>query len=381
VIDSEELEERLRTAVRAVANLPTPERARRATGGPQPRTSKRRVSYVTAAVTVAVAAVVSFAVAYGPLRSRGTVQPPIGSSAHSSTPGVAPLSDASLTPAGWSPVSLGNVQISVPSSWSVEDPLYDCGSRGGGMVFINHAPTSPPQGLGCALAPNTVELSTTTSAAPQESHRKTINGIPVTIATSKSFTIGTVFASGTEVVVQGPLAAKVLATLTRSPQSVVLHSSVDSVPSGWRRVSFGGLRFAVPGQWTLQREAIWEGCPGNIAGGVLELSTAERSIYPSCEGVPNTAGSLAASPGMVLGSGPQVQRAPADATCLTRHGLRICIDPPPPPNGGYSFGHELDLLTAQVKVPGQADIDQIEIGLTGNGMTPLEIFDSLKPHT
>jgi hypothetical protein len=82
---------------------------------------------------------------------------------------------------------------------------------------------------------------------------------------------------------------------------------------------------------------------------------------------------------MVLGSGPQIQRAPGDATCLTREDLRICIDPPPPPNGGYSFGYELNLLTAQVKVPGQADIDQIEIGLTGNGMTPLEIFDSLKP--
>jgi hypothetical protein len=74
-----------------------------------------------------------------------------------------------------------------------------------------------------------------------------------------------------------------------------------------------------------------------------------------------------------------VTAAPADATCLSRHTLRICLDPPPPPVGGFSPGHELNLLTAQVRLPGQTAVDQIEIGLTGTGVTPLDIFDSLKP--
>jgi hypothetical protein len=74
-----------------------------------------------------------------------------------------------------------------------------------------------------------------------------------------------------------------------------------------------------------------------------------------------------------------VSAAPAGATCLTRNRLRICVDPPPPPSGGFATGHELNLLTAQIRVPGQADLDQIEIGLTGTGVTPLEIFDSMRP--
>jgi hypothetical protein len=57
------------------------------------------------------------------------------------------------------------------------------------------------------------------------------------------------------------------------------------------------------------------------------------------------------------------------------------VDPPPPPGGGLDPGHELNLLTAQLRVPGQTAIDQIEIGLTGTGITPLEIFDSMKPTT
>jgi hypothetical protein len=91
------------------------------------------------------------------------------------------------------------------------------------------------------------------------------------------------------------------------------------------------------------------------------------------------AGSLAGSPGLVIGAGPKVGAAPPDATCLTRNTLRICVDPPPPVNGGVSGGQQLNLLTAQIAVPGQTTIVQVEIGLTGSGSTPLEIFDSLRP--
>jgi hypothetical protein len=294
---------------------------------------------------------------------------------------VAPRPDLALTPAGWSPVSLGSVQISVPTDWLIEDPGYTCGDGVRGIVFINRSPSPPRPGTGCPAVANSLELRTGAPKTPSASHRAVVNSIPVTEASTGtgSARTGVVLALGTEVEARGPLRARVLATLTRSPLSVVLDSTVTTVPSGWRRVVFGGLRFAVPGAWSLVRQTTWGGCPYNIEAGLLELSTAQHLSAPGCPPPPETAGYLAARAGMVLDSGPLVTAAPADSTCLSRHTLRICLDPPPPPVGGFSSGHELNLLTAQVRVPGQTAVDQIEIGLTGTGVTPLDIFDSLGP--
>ena len=275
-----------------------------------------------------------------------------------------PLPDASLTPTGWSPIGLGLIQISVPSDWLVEDPGYSCGGETQGMVFVNQAPTPSPSGE-CPLTPNVVELTTGPSTPLPESYRNTVNPITVLERDVQSATDDyavTVRALGTEVDARGPLASQVVKTLTHSPRSVVLHSSVQSAPQGWRHVTFGGIRFAVPGQWTVDRENTWGGCPGNIAAGLLLLSTATTVSAPSCPGPILTAGYLSASQGMVLGSGPRVERPPTNASCRTRHTLRICIDPPPAPVGGFSPGHQLNLLTAQVHVRGQDSTDQIEIG-------------------
>jgi hypothetical protein len=53
---------------------------------------------------------------------------------------LSPLADVSLTPPGWAPVGLGPIQISVPSSWLIEDPGYACGGGAQGMVFVNQSP-------------------------------------------------------------------------------------------------------------------------------------------------------------------------------------------------------------------------------------------------
>jgi hypothetical protein len=295
---------------------------------------------------------------------------------------LAALPDASVTPPGWSPVSLGTIQISVPSDWFIEDPGYTCGGTAEGMVFINQSPMPPPNGAGCPLTANVIELSTATSASLPNSYRSVINSIPVherdTQSQSDSSAV-TVLALGTEVDARGSLAAQVIRTLTHSPLSVVLHSSLPSTPKGWRHVAFGGIRFVVPGQWTVQRDDIWGGCPGNITAGMLTLSTARKFFSPSCPAPPLTAGYLSASQGTVLGSGPLVGTTPRDASCLTRNSLRICIDPPPSPVGGFVPGHQLNLLTAQIHVPGKVSTDQIEIGLVGTGLTALRIFDSMRP--
>jgi hypothetical protein len=293
---------------------------------------------------------------------------------------VTRLPDTALTPKGWSPLGLGAVQISVPSGWFIEDGGSICG-EGVSEVFIDQTPYSSPTGIGCPLPNNVVELSTAATTPLAHSHRGTINSIPVTETKRSSGSTTTVIvrAIGMQLRAQGPLAARVVATLTHSPYSVVLGSSVSSVPAGWQHVVFGGMRFSVPGKWTMSRSTAWGGCPYNIEAGVLALSTAQVLSAPGCPSPPETAASLAAQPGMVLDAGPLVSHAPADATCLRRNGLRICIDPAPPPVGGSAPGHEVNLLTAQVTVPNQVTVDQIEIGLTGIGVTPLEIFDSMRP--
>jgi hypothetical protein len=277
-------------------------------------------------------------------------------------------------------LSLGSVQLSVPSTWFVEDPGYVCADNQQGMVFINEPPMLPNDS-GCKLAANVVELSTVPDKVPPGYHHTVINAIP---AAERSTGSGrdmteTVRALGTEVTAKGPLARRVIATLTGSPLSVVLASSVSSAPSGWRHVDFGGLSFSVPGQWAIQRVDWWGGCPYNITSGTLLLSTAKYDSFPGCPAPPETAGYLAGRPGMVLFAGPKVPAAPAGVKCLTRNRLRICIDPPPPSAGGFSPGRELDLLTARVTVPHQTTVDPVEIGLRGPGILPLDVFGSIRP--
>ena len=323
-------------------------------------------------VSVAVASVLALSV---PARA-GAEQPATAPA------GIAPLADTSLTPPGWSPLSLGSVQVSVPSTWFVEDPGYTCGDGQQGMVFINQPPMLPNDN-GCKLPANVVELSSLPAKLPSGYHQTVINSVPAfTRSTGSGRTLTeTVRALGTQVMAKGPLVRRVMATLTHSPLSVVLGSSVNSAPTGWRHVDFGGLSFSVPGLWAVQRVDWWGGCPFNIESGTLLLSTARYLSMPGCPLVPGTAGYLAGRPGMVLFAGPKVPAAPADAKCLTRNRLRICIDPPPPSTGGFSPGHELNLLTAQVTVPHQAIFDQVEIGLTGSGALPLDVFDSIRPAT
>lgn len=261
---------------------------------------------------------------------------------------VTRLPDTVLTPTGWSPLGLGAIQISVPSGWFIEDPGTICG-EGVPEVLINQTPTA----IGCRLPDNVVELSTATKTPLAHSHRGTTNSIPVTETTrsSGSTTSVIVRAIGMQLRAQGPLAARVVATLTHSPYSVVIGSSVSSVPAGWQHVVFGGIRLSVLGKWAMSRSTTWGGCPYNIEGGVLALSTAQVLSAPGCPSPPETAASLAARRGMVLDAGPLVSHAPENATCLRRNGLRICIDPPPPLVGGSEPGHEVNLLTAQITVP------------------------------
>jgi len=92
---------------------------------------------------------------------------------------VAPLPDTAVTPPGWSPVAVGTVQVSVPSTWSVEDPSYCGGGSIQGMVFVAPHPdfgTSPQ----CSLAPNVISILPASSAPVPNGTSGELNSIPVT---------------------------------------------------------------------------------------------------------------------------------------------------------------------------------------------------------
>jgi hypothetical protein len=370
------IEDRVRRALRTVAEQPIPGAVPWFDGSRAPA-RRRPVGIVGAALIVAaVVLALVLALVYGP-HSGGETPRPASESTH-----LTKLPDTALTPKGWSPLSLGAIQISVPSGWVSTDPGGIICGFGSSYIFIDQTPYSPDSTPKCAAPINVVELSSAPRTPLPHSRRITLNSLRVTESkTSPGFAPVTeeVRALGMQLIVKGPLAVEVVKTLTRSPLSVVLGSSVNSVPSGWQHVAFGGIRFAVPRQWAINRSTSWGGCPSNIEAHALVLSTARSVLAPSCLSVPGTAGDLTAQPGMVLASGPLVTHAPAGATCLRRNGLRICVDPPPSPTGGEESGIELNLLTAQISVPKQSDVDQIEIGLTGNGVTPLQIFDSMRP--
>jgi hypothetical protein len=156
---------------------------------------------------------------------------------HSTATHVTRLPDTALTPNGWSALGLGGIQISVPPGWFVEDPGTVCG-EGVPEVFIDQTPSA----IGCPLPNNVVELSTAAKTPLAHARRGTINSIPVTETTSSSgsMTTVTVRAIGMQLRAHGPLAERVVATLTHSPYSVVRGSSVRSIPPQWQHVDFRG---------------------------------------------------------------------------------------------------------------------------------------------
>jgi hypothetical protein len=347
-------------------------------GSPKRSSSRRRkVAVLAAVVAASIAAVVV------PLAVRSGHRTPLtvtSTTVTTTRPHIAPLAYTAATPKGWSPVAFESVQISVPSSWFIEDPGYSCGGGVNGMVFIAQAP-HVPAGAGCRLPSNVVTLTSAGRSPVPHARTAIVNGVHVQVGWTRagSAVAYTERGLGMEVTASGPLARRVLQTITHSPLSVVLGSAVSGSPPGWRTVAFGGLRFAVPSSWQIGRDSWWGGCPYDIATNDLRLSTAQSLSVPGCPPPPTNAGYEAALPGMVIGAGPQVTAYSAvpGKRCVQRNSLRICIDPPPL-GGGFTPGRQLGLLTAEVFLPGQTRPDQVEIGLSGSGLTPLRIFDSLR---
>lgn len=368
-------DDRLRTLVRSAA--PTPdsrpseldavwgsivERAENGAATTTPGgwwTAPRRI-----AVLATVAAVTLGAVAV-PLALRG------GGSLPPSTPAVSlkgapygsgPLTDTSLTPPGWSPVALGDAQISVPTSWLLEGADGEaCSNHVGGWVFVGEPPTPLSCNAGQSLAPPANVVSIVRS--PRRG-----GGVP-TGSSGGQATLSK-WAFDDEVTASGPLARKVLATLTRSPLSVVLARSDVAAPASWRTMSFAGLSFAVPSTWRAQHARDWLGCVPELAAHAVVLDTASIStLDASCPAPPVTAGGRAPVPGLVVASGKYVQAPGRTSRCMPVHDLQVCVEPASPASS---------VLSLLVRLHGSSAPVDLQLGLAGTGAVPRAILDSLR---
>lgn len=212
-------------------------------------------------VAVAAAIVVVFFV---PLPSLSLFNRLTGNPATTSTTGnhskTLASVDLSATPAGWVPVDYGDVQISVPPTWWV---LYDsswCESGSKiGDVFIN------PSGGYCGASgkPKTETTIVLKTAARYKNpakygQRQLHNGVPVYALYSYAPTPNggnyLIPSLGVELEAEGPLAQRVLNTLTPSPRFVSLAPGpAPAVPLSWQWVTFAGLSFSAPAGWRTYR--------------------------------------------------------------------------------------------------------------------------------
>ena len=290
-----------------------------------------------------------------------------------------PAVDLSATPTGWVPIADGDAQISVPSTWWV---LYNAGCPTGsppGEVLVNPANTYCPA-FGQSGPKNVVWLVSRNYAGFRPSSRdkrSVINGFSVYDDRGTYF----VPSLGLELTLSGPLAQRVLHTLTRSPRAVALASGpAPAVPSSWHSVSFADLRFSVPTAWYVNRTQVTPTLGGTRCG----VTKGGIAIFVSA--VTLSSDVLAARP--FLGSCfvlAPLPRPPRDAVqvdsrrkpvaplsfstrCLALHGLTAC----PATSPAYS------ILVLNVTVPGRAKPVFVSIGLAGNGVIARTILHSLR---
>jgi hypothetical protein len=367
-----------------------------------PDTSVRRsrispalvLSYCAMAILLTVAIVLCVGGSSGPSKSPGATTPN-APAAHGSGPeaiaGQVPLADIAATPLNWSPITYGNVQISVPSDWIV----YAGGNCSGSNGIVLAVPADLS---GCMDASSEASIGNfvpPVGAGEPYSLKSngTVNGIPVALQQgTRGSSVEVALSMSVEA--RGPLAAEILGTLTYAPDFAVLNSpdsvsrgtrvSVSNVapPASWRTVTFGGISFRTPESWTIERQSAWGGCPyPDMQPNVIELSTARSSNDYSCPVIALDAQGWAPTAGVVVGAGPALFGGSIPNTagdhCINLNGLRVCVLPVPL-DGGLSPDVHLNMLTALVFHENQSRPDEVELGLSGSGQVADAIFDSIR---
>ena len=310
-----------------------------------------------------------------------------GSPVFAATNTVVPLAartlleaDLSTASTGWVPVAYGDAQVSVPASFIVVYPgqIPFCGSvRSAGTLFLEPTPTTRT-GPGCPaeVRSTLVRLASTRQVPAKYASEKPVilNGVPVYLGpTDELLARYTYYAPslGVEVTADGPLARLVIGTLARSPRATALAlGTAPSVPASWRSVSFSGLGFSVPADWTVERTETWNLCgPVQIAiGQGVTLDTDKAFLALPCPAPLSFP--VTPSDGVRIDSGAQGPTGPfsAGGACIHAAGLTTCPSSTP----------DYSILLLRVTVPGRATPVFVSIGLAGSGMVARTILCSLR---
>jgi len=292
-----------------------------------------------------------------------------------------PLSGGSRIPAGWAPVPYRRAQLSVPGAWLVESPQQiSCAPPSRGMIFAGIKPEIP-KGAGCSLAASFAWIRPAGHIPPGIRHRKPtalIHGIPVyRLPSGPKSVLYLVPELGVRVGAHGRLARRVLATLAWSPLSVVLRRGpAGQVPASWIWHRFGGVRFATPRSWSLQRENQWATCGTGLVPRSLVLIDATRppAVLPCPYPFP-TAAAEQAQPGLTVVTGKYAAKSVGEnfVRCRARCGVRICLSSLTGQGGFYS-----GVLIFSVSRPHRHGATFFLLGLPGSGARARAIFGSIK---
>jgi hypothetical protein len=182
---------------------------------------------------------------------------------------------------------------------------------------------------------------------------------------------------GVRVGARGPGALRVLATLTRSPLSAVLErGSAGQVPASWTWRRFGGVLFAAPRSWSLQRADQWATCGTGLVPDALLLIRATRPplILPCPFTIP-TASADETQPGLTAVSGKYAAESVGQSffrRCREQRGVRICLSTVTG-EGGFFSG----VLIFSVTRPHHEGATYFLLGLSGSGTTARTVFGSI----
>ena len=203
-----------------------------------------------------------------------------------------------------------------------------------------------------------------------------INGIPVyRRPTSPKSVLYLVPELSVRVGAHGPLARRVLATLNRSPLSVVLGKGrAGPVPANWTWHRFGGVRFAVPRAWHRHRQTQWATCgTGLVPGSLLLLDAIKPPLLLPCPFRLPFAAAFTAQPGLTAVTGKFAASSVSErfSRCQLRHRARICLAATG--QGGFLSG----VLIFSVSRPHHHPAAFFLLGLSGSGARARAIFDSI----
>ena len=288
------------------------------------------------------------------------------------TKSVLPSVDLAGTPTGWVPVDYGDVQLSIPSTWGrITDGSEACGPWHG-VVTLGSGEWCPPSMNAHQVEPPTVSIRTVPSPnVSDEGPPGHINGLAIYApGLPQLYIVPKLHAS---LLLTSQVPPQVLKSLTYSPRAVALATGPSlTVPSDWRRISYGGIRFAAPKEWSVQHLTHAPPCATDIVLPVAGVVLAAKQELPIGCAMPLAELSPVAQVAGVEVDDFQLQGTPLPprSQCVGPsevNGLTLCIETSP------AYGE----LVAQVWSPDHLPVT-VKIGLSAEGLTDRTVLYSMQ---